>query len=438
MQIHGVNQTQPKSASLPPPISGVAMDTPVQRRRRWPMAAAGAALALAALVVVGARYAGPGGLNVPLAELRIATAEASEFRDDLALRAQVVSLTAVMLDSTESGRVEEVIARDGMEVKQGELLFRLSNPQRHLDMLARQSERAQQISNLSILRVSLESSRAEHQRRMTELRYLLAQAAKKHQRNEALAAKGFLSPAQMEESADQLVQQRHVLAEAQRAGATDMAIKQDVVQQMQRAIDGLESGLRLVNATVDALSVRAPVAGRLLDFNLQVGQTVRPDQHIGRIDDPRRFKLSAQVDEFYLARVAPGRRGSVSVGGRDYAVEVSRVFPQIKEGRFAVELVFSAGQPDSLRPGQSADTRITLGNASKTLVLPNGAFINDSGGAWAFIVAADGASATRRPIRLGRRSNSQVEVLGGVAAGERVVVSSTARFGQSERLDFVK
>ena len=438
MQSINVNFTPPKPSAAQPPVSGSAMDRPIQGRRRGPLAAAGGFLALVALLVVAGRYALPDGLQVPVADLRIAAVEASEFRDDLALRAQVVSLTAVMLDSTESGRVEEVIARDGMEVRKGELLFRLSNPQRHLDMLARQSERAQQISNLSILRVSLESSRAEHQRRMTELSYLLAQAAKKHLRNEALAAKGFLSPAQMEESADQLVQKRHVLAEAQRAGATDMAIKQDVVQQMQRAIDGLESGLRLVNETVEALSVRAPVAGRLLDFNLQVGQTVRPDQHIGRIDDPRRFKLSAQVDEFYLARVAPGLGGSVSVGGRDYAVQVSRVFPQIKEGRFAVELLFSGGQPDSLRPGQSADTRITLGNASKSLVLPHGAFINDSGGAGAYVVAADGASARRRPIRLGRRSNSQVEVLAGVAAGERVVVSSTARFGQSEQLHLVK
>lgn len=433
-----MNPTQTGTANPPTPVSGIGMDTPLERRRRWPMHAAGGAFALVVLIFLGGRYALPSGLEVPLADLRIATAEASEFRDDVVLRAQAVSLTAVMLDSTESGRVEEVVARDGMVVKQGELLFRLSNPQRHLDMLARQSERAQQISNLSILRVSLEGSRAEHQRRVSELSYLLAQAEKKHNRNDSLAAKGFLSPAQMEESADQLVQQRHLLAEARSAGVTDLGIKEDVVQQMKRAIDGLESGLRLVNATVDALSVRAPVGGRLTDFNLQVGQTVRPDQHIGRIDDPSRFKLTAQVDEFYLTKVAIGRRGSVSVGGRDYAVQVSRVFPQIKEGRFAVELVFVAGQPDSLRPGQSADTRITLGNASKSLVLPNGAFINDSGGSWAYVVAADGESARRRPIRVGRRSNSQVEVMGGVAAGERVVVSSYARFGQSEQLHFVK
>ena len=286
--------------------------------------------------------------------------------------------------------------------------------------------------------MALEGSRAEHQRRQSELSYLVSQAEKQQVRNTALAEKGFLSPTQVQESRDRLLQQRHLLEQERHAGVTDLAIKQDVVQQMKHAIAGLESGLLLVGATVEALSVRAPVAGRLTDFNLQVGQTVRPDQHIGRIDDPSRYKLTAQLDEFYLVRVAPGRGGSVLIGGRTYAVEVSRVFPQIKDGRFMVELLFSQAQPDSLRPGQSVDTRITLGEASKSLVLPNGAFLNDSGGAWAYVVAAGGESARRRAIRIGRRSNSQIELLGGIAPGEQVVVSSYARFGQAEQLKIAR
>jgi HlyD family secretion protein len=286
--------------------------------------------------------------------------------------------------------------------------------------------------------VALEGSRAEHQRRGSELRFALEQAQKQHARHVSLAAKGFLSQALVEQSNDLAAQQGHLLAEARSAAATDLAIKQDVVHQMQRAIDGLETGLRLVNSTVDALAVRAPVAGRLTDFHLQVGETVRPDQRIGRIDDPSRYKLTAQVDEFYLTRVTPGRRGSARIGALEYPVTVSRVYPQIKDGRFVVELLFGAAQPDSLRPGQSADTRITLGQASKSLVLPYGAFIADSGGAWAYVLAPDGEHATRRPIRIGRRSHSQVELLGGIEAGERVIVSSVAAFGKAEALQFTK
>lgn len=418
------------------PATGAAMDAPIAARRFHWRALAAAILAGGAIAMAG-YSAWPRGLEMARADVHIATAEVGAFRDDLVVRAQAVSLTSVMLDSTESGRVEEVIARDGLVVTKGELLFRLSNPQRHLDLLARQSEHAQQISNLSGMRVALETSRADHQRRISELSYEAAQAGKHQERAAELAAKGFLSPAQAEEAADRLAQQRHLLAEANDAARTDLAIKQDVVRQMQKAIEGLETGLDLVSSTVNALAVRAPVAGRLTDFRLQVGETVRPDQRIGRIDDPARFKLTAQVDEFYLRRVAIGHRGNVEVDGRGYAVDVSRVFPQIKDGRFVVELVFADAQPDSLRPGQSADTRITLGAASQGLLLPNGAFVNDSGGAYAYVVASDGRSATRRPIRLGRRSNSQVEVLDGVAAGERVIVSSVAAFGKSERLRLV-
>ena len=416
------------------PATGAAMDAPITARRLpW----RGLAAAVLAGVAIAGYFAWPRGLEVARADVHIATAELGAFRDELVVRAQAVSLTSVMLDSTESGRVEEVIARDGLVVSQGELLFRLSNPQRHLDLLARQSEHAQQISNLSGMRVALETSRADHQRRISELDYALTQAAKHDQRTAELASRGFLSPAQAEESRDRLVQQRHLLAEANSAARTDLDIKQDVVRQMQKAIRDLETGLQLVSNTVNALAVRAPVAGRLTDFRLQVGETVRPDQRIGRIDDPARFKLTAQVDEFYLTRVAIGHRGSVEVDGRSYLVEVSRIFPQIKDGRFVVELVFARAQPGSLRPGQSADTRITLGAASKGLLLPNSAFVNDSGGAYAYVVAGDGRSAVRRPIRVGRRSNSQIELLDGIAAGERVIVSSVAAFGKAERLRLV-
>lgn len=433
-----MNPTQAKPSIPAAPLSGAAMDAPLHRPRRWRLPAFAAAVALLLLSAWGWRQLMPRGLQVPIEQLRIAIVESGEFRDDVVLRAHTAALSAVMLDSTESGRVEEVLARDGMEVSQGELLFRLSNPQRHLDLLARQSEHAQQISNLSNLQVALEASRAEHQRRRSELAYAQEQAEKQHRRNAALATQGFLSGAHLEESSDLLAQRRHLLAEAHSASVTDLAIRKDVVQQLKRAIDGLETGLRLVNATVASLSVRAPVAGRLTDFNLQVGQTVRPDQHIGRIDDPRRYKLTAQVDEYYLARVTPGRRGSVRIGGRAYALEVSRVFPQIKDGRFVVELVFGENQPLSLRPGQGADVTITLGEASKTLVLPTDAFLTDGGGAFAYVLAADGQGATRRPIRVGRRSNSQVELLDGIAAGDKVVISGYARFGQAEQLLFLQ
>jgi HlyD family secretion protein len=207
---------------------------------------------------------------------------------------------------------------------------------------------------------------------------------------------------------------------------------------MEGSIQGLNTGLKLVSATVDALAVRAPIGGMLADFHLQVGQTVKTNERIGRIDDPQRFKLTALVDEFYLNRVAVGRHGSVSQDGKNYEVTISAVYPQIKEGRFTVELNFAKDQPPVLSPGQGLDAQLTLGAPANALLLPNGAFANDTGGAWAFVVDKNGSKVEKRQIRLGRRSSSQVEVLSGLAAGERVIVSGYTSFGKAERLELTK
>lgn len=426
------------SVSLPrTPNSGAAMDVPLPRRRGKRIAigcAAAAALAAAAAALWSAM---PHGLTVPAPELRVGVVERGVFLDQIVVRASAEPLNAVILDSVESGRIEEVYASDGALVQKGQLLFRISNPQRKLELLARQAEHAQQIANLSTLRLSQQASRSEHERRLDDLTYALDQARKQHARNLRLAAQGFIAAAALDESADKLEQQQRALAQEQRADAAEAGVRRDALAQLGAAIDGLSSGLRLVGATVDALAVRAPVAGRLTDFRLQVGESIVTGKNVGRIDDPSRFKLAASVDEFYLNRVAVGRHGSIAQDGRDYAVDISTIYPQIKDGRFAIELRFTNGQPP-LSPGQSVDAQLILGQPAPALLLPNDAFLNDSGGAWIYRLSADGRHAERRALRIGRRSNRQVEVLAGLAAGDRVIVSGYAAYGNSPKLQITQ
>jgi HlyD family secretion protein len=318
------------------------------------------------------------------------------------------------------------------------LLFRLSNPQLRLNLVAREADRAQQISNLSTLRVSIETSQTEHQRRMLDLNFGLTQAEKQHTRNASLAKTGVIAAVALEESQDRLTQQRQALEDEKTRAVIEMRIKRDGVRQMEQAIEQLDAGLKVVNESIEALAVRAPIAGRLTDFRLQLGEIVKSEQRIGRIDDPSQFKLTAQIDEYFLGSVLTGKKGSVNVNGRDYAVEVSRVFPQITDGRFLIELLFTGEAPPEMNPGQSAETRITLGGTSPGLILPNDAFLSDTGGAWALVLAPDGRSAERRKIRVGRRNNSQVEVASGLAPRERVIVSTYAGFGKAERLQIAK
>jgi HlyD family secretion protein len=356
------------------------------------------------------------------------------FHNDVVVRSTAEPLHTIMLDVLESGRVEEVLVNDGALVAKGALLFRLSNPQLRLNLVAREADRAQQISNLSVLRVSIETSQTEHQRRMLDLKFALAEAERQYTRYASLVKTGVLSAATFEQSRDRLEQQRQAFEDEEKRHVIEMRIKRDGVRQMEQAIQQLDAGLAVVNESIEALAVRAPIAGRLTDFRLQLGEIVKSEQRVGRIDDPSQFKLTAQIDEYFLGSVAIGQEGSVSVGGHDYAVQVSRVFPQIKDGRFTAELLFTGTAPPEMNPGQSAETRISLGASSPGLILPNDAFLADTGGAWAFVLTANGRSAERRTIRVGRRNTSQVEVASGLAPGERVVVSTYAGFGKAERL----
>jgi len=414
-------------------VTGAAMDRPLPRKRPnyLPLSLCGTGLVAAVATIA---WLVPRGLSVSESELRIAAVQHGMFRDDALVRARAAPLHTVMLDALETGRVEEVLVGDGALVNKGDLLFRLFNPQLRLNLVAREAERTQQISNLSTMRVEMETRRSDHERRLLDLTFAVSQARRLQARYASLRPSGYISASSFEDSEDKLSQEEQALTDENARFGTEMRVKREAIHQMQQAIAQLDSGLQVVNESIQELAVRAPIAGRLTDFQLQVGEIVEPEQHIGRIDDPSRFKLLADVDEYYLGRVSVGEKGRATVGGREYGAAVTRVFPQVTDGRFSIELLFTDEAPTAMSPGESVETRISLGETTPALILPNDAFLNDGGGAWVFVVSPDGKSAERRVIRIGRRNNSQVEVPGGLAAGERVIVSSYASFGTAKRL----
>ena len=426
------------ASTTPPAVTGAAMDKPVLKNHRQRLLRITGLILAISSGAAAMWYFMPSGLPVNLADLRIASVEQSVYLDDVVVRVTAEPLHSVVLDSVESGRVEEVFAQDGATVKKGQLLFRLSNPQRNLELLARQAEHTQQISNLANLRVNFELGNSEHQRRLSGLEFELEQGKKQHARNEKLASQGFISAVALEESKDKLARQQFAVDEEKASREAEFKVKRDAQMQMESGIKGLQSGLHLVNATVEALAVRAPVAGRLTDFYLQIGETMTAGKRIGRIDDPKLVKLVAQVDEYYLNRISTGRHGKARLGDKVYAVDVSNIYPQIKDGRFKVELVFTEEQKDAISPGQSLDATITLGEPSKAILLPNGQFANDTGGAWVFVLSHDSKTAERRAVQIGRRNNRQIEILSGLQPGDKVVVSSYSSFLSVKHLQITK
>lgn len=424
----------PKASETTIP-TGAAMDqiVPINRKRRW-LKILTVVLILLAVCIMGWQSL-PRGLQIARADIRIQSAEQGQFLDDIIVRAYAQPLHSVILDSVESGRVEEIYVQDGSMVKKGQLLFLLSNTQRNLELLQRKGEHTQQVANMANMQVLFQSASSEAKRQLAQLAFDLQQAQKKHERNSRLAQEGFISSAAFEESKDQLERASFVYQQEEKHQIDNAKVRGTALGQMEAGINGLQSGLKIVTSAVDALAVRAPIAGKLTDFHLQVGESIVAGKRLGRVDDPTSFKLQAQVDEYYLNRVALGQTGKARMIDQSYSIAVTAIYPQIKDGRFLVELQFTEQSPKQLNPGQSLDVNITMGAPKSALLLPMGTYINDSGGNWLFVLDKSGQYAEKRAVKIGQRSNRQIEIVDGLRSGDQVVISSYEQYQNVKRLE---
>lgn len=419
------------------PATGSAMDREVPRRTWSPRVKAGAAAAALVLGVAGVWAWAPSGDSQTVAAERVTISPVTRgtFDDFLPLRARVTPRVTVFLDAIEGGRVEQVLVEDGATVAKGQLLAVLSNAELQLSVLARQTEVTQQITSLASQELALAQTRLNDERSLFEARAELDKIERQYAREQALVERGFLPRRQFEDTRADLAHQRGRYQVLERTRATDERLQSAQLGQLRRAVTSMNSGLEIARRSLDALNLRAPVAGQLSGFSIQLGQSMSRGERIGQIDSPGANKLIAGVDEFYLGRVAVGQRAAIETGGRSYPLRVSKIYPQVRNGQFEVDLQFTGAEPAGLQRGQTLQARLTLGDPEPAVLIPNGSFYNDTGGAWVFVVSADGTEAVRRPVRLGRRNADVIEVLDGLDPGERVVTSPYTGFVDKDRLD---
>ncbi len=426
-------KTEP-SEPLP---SGGAMDKVVERRGLGPRARIALAV-LAALLAAAAFYLlAPSGNSQTIEQSRvtISTVTRGRFDDFLPLRARVTPLVTVFLDAVEGGRVERVLVEDGAMVQQGQLLAVLSNSDLQLNVLARQTEVTQQINSMRSQELALAQTRLANERALIEAELAARTARRQYELQRPLAERGFVSQRQFADSRDTYEANRRRSEVLRRQQATDERLQGSQLAQLRSAASGLNSSLDIARGTLDALSLRAPVTGQLTAFQIQVGQSLNRGARLGQIDSAGRNKLVAQVDEFYLGRVAQGQIATAEHGRRQYRLRVARIYPQVTNGAFEVDLQFLGEEPRELQRGQSMQIRLTLGDPAPALLIPAGAFYNETGGNWVFVVTPDGGQAVRRNVRLGRRNADYIEVLDGLDPGERVITSPYTGFAERDRLD---
>jgi HlyD family secretion protein len=368
---------------------------------------------------------------------RIAVSEVTygEFDDYIPTRGRVAPLKTIFLDAIEGGRVEKVYVEDGALVEAGDPIVELSNSQLQLGVIAREAEVAEQINNLRNTELSLERNRLEHKRNLVDIDYNIVRLRHEIDRIEPLVEERLIDAGSVERLRDEYnwyTARRDITLESQ---STDERMQKVQLNQLRLSGARLEQNLAVARGNLDALSVRAPVTGKLTAFDVEIGQALDRGVNIGQIDDPEHFKVTANIDEFYLSRVDLGQTATLSNSDQEFTLIVRKTYPQVTNGTFEVDLVFQGNQPISIRRGQSLQLNLQLGSPSESMLIPNGAFYQDTGGNWVFIVAPDGSKAARRNVRLGRRNSRFIEVLDGLEVGERVITSPYTNYLDMDRLD---
>ncbi len=411
------------------------MDRPVVRRLpRW-IGPAAATAAVLGLLIVGYMSWRPTRrtLTVDSSRLSVGSVTRGRFEDYIPVRGRVEPARTIYLDAVEGGRVERVLVEDGAHVKVGQPLVELSNTSLQLEVMAREAEVVEQLNFVRTQELELERNRLEHKRNLVEIAYNIKRLTREVERQAKL--KTHIPVAEREQTEDELEYWKLRRAVTREAQATDEQLQKAQVAQLKAAADRLQQNLALARKNLDGLNVRAPVAGKLTALNAEVGQSLDRGQRIGQIDDPDEFKITALIDEFYLPRVSVGQRATVQVADATYALTSRKIYPQVRNGQFEVDFQFDDDQPVGVRRGQTLQARLSLGDPTESLLVPNGAFYQDTGGHWMFVVADGGDFAIRRNVRLGRRNLRFIEVIDGLEEGERVVVSPYTNYLDSDRLE---
>jgi HlyD family secretion protein len=425
------------SAATDRAVSGVQMDKVVERRGlpRNIKIAIGAGAVLVLALLFWWFMPGAGSQTVTKNRLTISTVQTGRFEDFIPLRAKVTPLLTVYIDSIEGGRVDKVLVEDGTDVVAGQPIAMLSNAELQLSTLARQTEVEQQINNMRSQELALSQTRLSNERAILDAQLALTTARRQYEREAPLAAKGYVSGKQFNDTSDNYQYQQRRLAVLQRSQTSDERLQSGQLDQQKASMKSMSAGLGIARTNLEALNLKAPVTGKLSGFSIQIGQSLQRGERIGQIDSPGRNKLQAGVDEFYLGRVQVNQSASVDWNGKTFRARVMKIYPQVQNGQFQVDLQFLGDEPQGVQRGQTLQAKLTLGDPAPAKLIPNGAFYNESGGAYVFVVSPDGGTAVKRQVRLGRRNPDYIEVLDGLDAGERVITSPYTGFADKDRLD---
>lgn len=411
------------------------MDTIVPRKnRKNKYLLIGLPLFLLAAYVVFSSVTKKRGLDVKKAEVTIKTVENDYFEDFIVFQAKVEPLNSMLLNVIEGGSIQEIFVGNGDFVEKGQPLARLYNPNTELGYMTQETSMIEQINNLNKVKLDLRNQELNLAKDLVAIEHDYLDAKSLYELNEKLFKEQILSKNEWEKTQENFRFQKERKNIIQQSIQKEKQANKIQISQINQSQAIMQKSLEILRTNKKNFLVTAPLSGRLSSFEPVLGKNYQAGESIGKIDVMKGYKLLADVDEFYLEKVSVGQKAEIEYKGETIQVVVSKVIPEVKSGRFQVELNFLSTEKLDLRQGLSFGVRLMLSEKSKSMVLSKGSFYEDTSGKWIFVV--DGDKAVPKEIKLGRENPLYYEVLGGLKQGDKVVTSSYKDYKDIEILNF--
>lgn len=413
------------------------MDIPLKKKRfttsRILMIIGGAAL-LGLIVFVLISSGGNSKLNVQKERISINTATQGIFQENIPVNGIVLPITTIYLDALEGGRVEEKFVEDGAIMEAGDPILRLSNTDLELSLVNQETSVYNLLTQMQISQNAARQNTINRLNQLTDVENSLIEAERLYNLNKKLYEKKAIGRQELVESENNYNYQKQRMELAQQVMKQDSIATRQEVTQAQNSYSRTQSALELMRKKVGDLIVRAPVDGQLTSLDAEIGQSKNKGERLGQIDVLSGYKVRVDIDEHYISRIYNGQTGTFTFDGKEYTLTIKKVYTQVTNGRFQVDMHFDGEIPEGIRRGQTLQIRVALSQEKQALLIPKGGFFQQTGGNWIFKVSDDGQSAYRTDIRLGSQNTEYYEVLDGLEPGDKVITSSYDNYGDIQEL----
>ena len=366
--------------------------------------------------------------------LSISSVTAGKFDDYITINGNVAPIATIYMDAYEGGRVSEKLIEEGSMVKQGDIILKLENMALYEQILASESNLALKQNDLRSTKLTFDSRQVEGRKSLATAQYDVQRLKRAYEQNKELYEEELVSKETYLKSKEdyELAKKQYEIVKLQTE--QDDELRETSLRGLDTDLDRMQKTLSMVYERLDHLNVRAPADGQLGFLDAEIGQNISQGQRIGQINVLTDFKIEADIDEHYIDRVKRDLSASLERNGNEYKLRLRKVYPEVRNGRFRVDLVFVDEKPETIRAGQSYNIRLQLGESNDAMLLPKGGFFQSTGGQWVFVVSPDGNEAIKRNVRLGKQNSRYYEVLEGLQPGEQVITSNYDSFGDAERI----